>query len=94
MLKDLNEASELLGTLASGEKLRILMAFADGERSLAEIAEATGLSHRQIGRRLTPLRLSGDIVARRDRHSVTFRIRNETVQKLIDLIKSEMSPLS
>jgi DNA-binding transcriptional ArsR family regulator len=92
MLKDIDEASELLGTLATGEKLRILMAFGDEERSLAEIAEATGFSHRQISRRLTPLRLSGDLEVRRESHTVTFRIRSDTVRKLIGLIKSEIGP--
>jgi DNA-binding transcriptional ArsR family regulator len=73
---------------ADGTRLRILELLADGERSVGEIAEATGQSQPNISNHLACLRWCGFVVTRREHRMVHYSIADERVIALLELARS------
>ncbi len=71
--------ADFLLALADPTRLRIVFTIGDGERSLAELADAAGLARDRTWRQLAHLRRAGIVACRRAAGSVRFRIANPDV---------------
>lgn len=88
-LGDLRRKSEdvagLLKQLSHPQRLVILCALAEGERTVSDIEEACGASQSSVSQFLKGMRLEGLVDSRRDGKQVYYRIIDH---KLFELMKS------
>lgn len=67
-------AEALLKQLAHAGRLVILCALVDGERPVADLVAASGLSQSAVSQHLAKLRLAGLVETRRDGQSILYRL--------------------
>lgn len=79
------EVAALLKQLAHPQRLLILCAIAQGEKSVSEIERLCGASQSAVSQFLKGMRLEGLVKARRDGKQVYYKIVDKRV---LDLIKS------
>lgn len=77
------EVAALLKQLSHPQRLMILCAIAEGERSVGEIERACGASQSAVSQFLKSMRLEGLLAARRDGKRVYYRIVDERALELI-----------
>lgn len=75
----------LLKQLSHPQRLLILCAMADGEKSVGEIEAACGASQSAVSQFLKGMRQEGLVESRREGKQVYYRVINE---KVLDLIRS------
>ncbi len=68
--------------LASPRRLEVIELLAQGERSVDQLAEATGLSVANTSRHLQLLRIAGIVESRRDGARVLYRLAGDEVLRL------------
>ncbi len=77
----------LCQTLANPRRLNLLNLLRDGERSVGELAEATGLPQANVSQHLGVLRERGVVETRRDGVTIYYRIANPKMIKACDLVR-------
>lgn len=77
------DVAALLKQLAHPQRLLILCALSDGEKSVSEIEEACGASQSAVSQFLKSMRLEGFIESRREGRHVIYRIADKKVFELI-----------
>jgi len=80
------EAEELAASIAlfgTGSRLRLLWAMIDGERSVEELAEATGLSESAASHQLRLLREARLVVVRRVGRHAFYRLHDHHLPDLL-----------
>lgn len=77
------EVSTLLKQLSHPQRLLILCAMADGEKSVGEIEATCGASQSAVSQFLKAMRLQGIIESRRDGKQVLYQITDKRVLKLM-----------
>lgn len=73
--------------LANPTRLQILDLLRDGERSVASLTDALRLRKANVSQHLAVLRARGVVVARRDGHTVHYRLTTPDVIKACDLMR-------
>ncbi|MGL6043207.1 MAG: ArsR/SmtB family transcription factor [Sandaracinobacteroides sp.] len=82
-----NEVATLLAVLASPPRLMLLCKLAEtGEMRVGALAEAVGLSQSALSQHLARLRAEGLVVARRAGQSISYRIADARVLRLMDVL--------
>jgi ArsR family transcriptional regulator, virulence genes transcriptional regulator len=78
--------SELCKTLANAKRQHILDVLRDGELSVGEIAQETGISQANLSQHLALLRAKGILAVRRDGPRAYYSIANAKIVEAFDLI--------
>lgn len=82
--------SEFCKTLANGKRQMILGQLRDGERSVGELVDATGIAQGNLSQHLAKMRAQGVLSTRREGSSVFYSIANPKLMQAFDLITEVM----
>lgn len=89
MEDNVDRAAGFLKGLASPHRLMILCQLAEGEKSVTELIEATGLAQTSMSQHLNKLKDEGIVTFRRDHRTLYYRIENETAFKVMSVLHEE-----
>ncbi|GAA2821698.1 sulfite-sensing transcriptional repressor BigR [Aminobacter aminovorans] len=100
LLERAGEASEFLKKLANPNRLMIVCALVDGERSVRELEDSLGIRQPGLSQQIAELREAGLIAGRKESKSVFYRLADERVAAVVSLLyrmfcapKAGMDPL-
>lgn len=82
--------SELCKTLANDKRQMILAALRDGELSVGQLVETTGIPQANLSQHLSKMRANGVVRSRRDGAFVYYEISNPKLIQAFDLITEVM----
>jgi DNA-binding transcriptional ArsR family regulator len=82
--------SDLCKTLANDKRQMILGALREGELSVGELADATGIPQANLSQHLATMRAKGVVMTRREGTRVFYRIANVKLIQAFDLITEVM----
>jgi len=85
-------ASAFLKSFANPTRLRLLCALKDAECSVGALAETTGAPLVSTSQQLANLRRDRLVVVRRCRHSIYYRLADETVSRFIEALAVSFCP--
>lgn len=89
MPNDLHVAqSEMCRVFTHPARIQLLELLADGERSVSDLAEATGLAQPTVSQHLAVLRQAGVVETRREGTSVHYRIADARIMKACQVMRS------
>jgi len=77
--------------LGDPSRLRLLGLLMDGERTVQELVEASGLTQTNVSRHLGLLRRDGVVGRRRDGNRAMYRITDPTIEELCALVCGGLS---
>jgi DNA-binding transcriptional ArsR family regulator len=86
------KAAELLRSLSHPQRLLVLCALGNEERSVAELRELLGIDQVPMSQQLMRLRADGLVEARRDGTTVYYRIARPEVLTVIEALHSAFCP--
>lgn len=86
MSETAEKASELLRVLSNQKRLLILCKLGEGEHSVYQLQEATGLGQSTVSQQLAKLRGERLVKARREAQSVYYSLSSNEVEALIDTL--------
>lgn len=78
-------------TLGNGQRLRILEALLEGEKSVSQLVAATGIAQSPVSNGLKCLKWCGFVAARPDGRSVYYRLGDPRVPALLALARAMVS---
>ncbi len=84
-------AAELFGLLANPQRLRILRAICDGERSVSEIVALTQASQPNVSQNLSLMYRHGVVAKRRDGTQIYYSVKNELVVDLCRTVCTQIA---
>ena len=87
--KDVKKASAFLKGMASQHRLLILCNLVEGEMSVTELIEATGLAQTSMSQHLSKLKVEGIVSFRREHRTLYYKIKSKSVLKSIDVLYNE-----
>ena len=90
--EDIDLASRSLKAMSHPLRLKILCTLADQELSVQEIVDAVGTSQSNISQHLAILRDKGIIGSRKNANRVFYRVGDQRVLKLIDMMRQAFCP--
>lgn len=79
-------AAALMKSLGSRPRLMLLCHLSDGEKSVGELAEQTGLRMSAVSQNLALLRSERIVTQRREGTTIYYRLSNPTVRQLIKVL--------
>src|SRR3954453_14389343 len=79
--------AELFKALAHPARVRVLEVLVDGERSVGELQPLVGIEMSHLSQQLSVLRRAGVVVARKERSSVFYALRDPLVAELLLVAK-------
>jgi DNA-binding transcriptional ArsR family regulator len=85
---DLDANAELLKAMAHSTRLAILRALVDGERSVGDLEQASGIGQPALSQQLSVLRKAALVATRRDAKLVYYRLNQTRIRDLSALIES------
>lgn len=77
--------------LAEPARLKIMHAICDGERTVGDIVEETGISQTNVSRHLGLMHRQGAVVRRRDGKQIYYRVADETMPELCRAVCARMA---
>jgi DNA-binding transcriptional ArsR family regulator len=83
--------AELFKALAHPARVRVLELLADGERTMGELADLTGLEPSHLSQHVTVLRRAGIVDGRRVRTSVICELRDPQTAELLAVARRLLS---
>ncbi len=86
MSETAEQASELLRILSNQKRLLILCKLANGERSVQQLQEDTGLGQSTVSQQLAKLRGEKLVTSRREAQSVFYSLSSGKVETLIETL--------
>ncbi|CAN7388802.1 metalloregulator ArsR/SmtB family transcription factor [Aminobacter sp. LjRoot7] len=86
LLERAGEASEFLKKLANPNRLMIVCALVDGERSVRDLEDSLGIRQPGLSQQLAELRDAGLIAGRKESKSVFYRLADERVAEIVALL--------
>lgn len=81
---ELEIATTVFRLLADGTRVQLLLLLREGERSVGELADATGASPTSVSQHLAKMRLSGVVVSRKDGAFVRYSLTDDHLLALVD----------
>ncbi len=85
-------AAGVLKILANAQRLRLLCHLAAGEMAVGQLVDRSGLSQSSVSQHLGRLRDGGLVATRRDGTTIFYRLANEDVHQLIDVLCQRFGP--
>ncbi len=85
--------SDLCKTLANAKRQMILSALRDGESTVTEIQEHTGIPQATLSQHLAILRSAGVVRTRREGNRIFYAITNPKIIQAFDLITEVMQEI-
>lgn len=89
MKKNAQKASAFLKGMASQHRLMILCNLVEGEMSVTELIQVTGLAQTSMSQHLSKLKEEGIVSFRREHRTLYYKIKNKSVLKIIDVLYNE-----
>ena len=86
LIETAEKACELLRVLSNPKRLLILCHLADGELSVQQIQNATGLGQSTVSQQLARLRSEGLVTTRRDGKSVYYSLASPEAERMIGVL--------
>jgi DNA-binding transcriptional ArsR family regulator len=86
LLERAGEASDFLKKLANPQRLMIVCALVEGERSVRELEDGLGIRQPGLSQQIAELRDAGLIVGRKESKSVFYRLADERVSATVTLL--------
>lgn len=86
LLERAGEASEFLKKLANPNRLMIVCALVDGERSVRDLEDSLGIRQPGLSQQIAELRDAGLIAGRKESKSVFYRLADERVAEIVSLL--------
>lgn len=86
MLENVAEASEFLKKLANPNRLMIVCALVDGERSVRDLEDTLGIRQPGLSQQLAELREAGLVSGRKESKSVFYSLADERVAEFVSLM--------
>ena len=83
----MERAARVIRVLGHPLRLRLLEALEAGERHVAELQEASGVSQAMVSQQLSILRANGVVESRREGARVYYRIIEPKVSRILDCIR-------
>ncbi len=87
--KKSEQAANFLKALANKHRLMILCQLADGEKSVTDIMEATGISQTSMSQHLSKLKREGLVVFKRDHRTLFYSINNGAISGIMEILYKE-----
>jgi DNA-binding transcriptional ArsR family regulator len=81
------ELAESVRAFSAGSRLRLMWAMADGEQTVEELCETTGLSQSSASQQLRILRQGRVVAVRRDGRHAHYRLHDHHVVDLLTAIR-------
>lgn len=88
MIPAAEAAADLMRSLSHPQRLLVLCALVDGERSVAELREQLGIEQVPMSQQLMRLRADGLVEARREGTTVFYRIARGEVLTVVQALHS------
>lgn len=82
-------AAGFLKGIANPHRLLILCQLVEGEKSVSELIEATGLAQTSMSQHLAKLRQEGIVTYRRDHRILYYTIQSDIVVKIMTVMYEE-----
>lgn len=92
MYTDTNRPSALLKAMAHKDRLKLLCLLLDGEKSVRELRELSGLGQSMVSQHLARLRLDGVVAGRRDAQRVFYSVLDPMSAELLEVLKGIYCP--
>ena len=86
MIENVTEASEFLKKLANPNRLMIVCALVDGERSVRDLEDTLGIRQPGLSQQLAELREAGFVSGRKESKSVFYRLADERVVEFVAMM--------
>lgn len=86
MLKNVGEASDFLKKLSNPNRLMIVCALVEGERSVRELEDGLGIRQPGLSQQLAELREAGLIAGRKESKSVFYSLADARVAEFITMM--------
>lgn len=86
MHEAVDQASELLKSLANRHRLLIVCQLIDGERSVGELAEFLGIRDSTVSQHLALLRRDGVVSARREAQTIWYSISSTPARQVLETL--------
>lgn len=83
--------ADLFKALAHPARVRVLEILADGERTMGELAEQSGLELSHLSQHVTQLRRAGIVDSRRVKNTVICTLRDPQMAELLAVARSLIS---
>lgn len=80
------DAASVLKLLANAQRLIVLCRLSEGEASVNTLVELTGQAQSSISQHLAKLREGGMVATRREGTTIFYRLADEGVHALIDML--------
>jgi DNA-binding transcriptional ArsR family regulator len=80
------DVAELLRSLASEKRLRMLCLITERERSVGELCAALALPQANISQQLTVLRRAGLVHGRREGQTIYYSLASEEVRRVLEAL--------
>lgn len=87
----LDKMEELLNVASDSTRLKILYVLTEGEKNVTEIVEGVGASQSLVSHQLQVLRKSGLVATRKDGHRVFYRLDDDHVNRLLNVVYEHAS---
>lgn len=84
MQKRAEEVSDFMKCFGSPHRLMILCQLAQGEKSVTQLMEATGIAQTSMSQHLNKLKTEGLVDFRRDHRTLYYNISNPDVMKVMN----------
>jgi DNA-binding transcriptional ArsR family regulator len=81
----------LFRALGNAQRMRILEALFNGEKSVGQLASETGISQSQVSAGLNCLKWCGFVAARPEGRWVYYRLADPRVRQMLDLARAMVS---
>lgn len=79
-------AARLLKLLASEQRLRLLCRLLDGEASVSELTEYSGMAQATTSQHLAKMRAEGLVETRREAQSIFYRLEDRAARQVLDTL--------
>lgn len=89
MNKNADQAASFLKGLANRHRLLILCQLAEGEKSVSELIDATGIAQTSMSQHLSKLKSENIVTFRRDHRLLFYSISNDSVLKIMTVLFEE-----
>lgn len=93
LCRSVDEASELLKSLANPNRLSIFCMLLEGERSVAEIESELGIRQPTLSQQLGELREAGLVATRRGAKHVFYRVADDRAGRIVATLREVFSQL-
>lgn len=93
LCRSVGEASELLKLLANPNRLAIICLLLEQEAAVAELEDELGIRQPTLSQQLAGLRDAELIEGRRDGKSIIYRVADERVKRLVEVLRNIFSGL-